>query len=134
MPTEPGDTMDTEKRGEGEGQTRYILFWGSTWLFKIALETTRRTGGFVSSKKRRRDAGTGPVTGANAVEGAAVHNEDNPTDMYASMRDTKMITQYRPILCCDFLNKDELVVVERPLVDVLLTLPPAYFKPKYGAS
>ncbi|KAI0374397.1 WD40 repeat-like protein [Pilatotrama ljubarskyi] len=28
----------------------------------------------------------------------------------------------------------ELVVVERPLVDVLAKLPPAYFKPKYGAS
>ena len=29
---------------------------------------------------------------------------------------------------------DELVVVERPLVDILLMLPPAYFKHKYGIS
>ena len=49
-------------------------------------------------------------------------------------RDDKLIMQYRPIACCDFLAKDELVVVERPLVDVLATLPPAYFKHKYGAS
>ncbi len=41
-----------------------------------------------------------------------------------------MITQYRPILCCDFLSKDELVIVE---VDVLMTLPPAYFRHKYGS-
>ena len=46
----------------------------------------------------------------------------------------KMVTHYRPILHVDFLGPGELVVVERPLVDVLATLPPAYFKPKYGLS
>lgn len=46
----------------------------------------------------------------------------------------KMVTHYRPILYVDFLGPGELVVVERPLVDVLATLPPAYFKPKYGVS
>jgi U3 small nucleolar RNA-associated protein 4 len=46
----------------------------------------------------------------------------------------KMITHYRPILYADFLAPGELVVVERPLVDVLATLPPAYFVHKYGAS
>lgn len=46
----------------------------------------------------------------------------------------KVVTHYRPILLVDFLDPGELVVVERPLVDVLATLPPAYFKPKYGAS
>lgn len=45
-----------------------------------------------------------------------------------------MITHYRPILYMDFLDAGELVVVERPLVDVLSELPPAYFKHKYGAS
>lgn len=93
------------------GKTRYILFWGATWLFKVSLDTSVRTGG----KKRRHE-----VVGADA--------EDK------QWRDCKMITHYRPIVCCDFLSKDELVVVERPLVDVLLTLPPAYFKHKYGAS
>jgi U3 small nucleolar RNA-associated protein 4 len=46
----------------------------------------------------------------------------------------KMITHYRPILFVDFLGAGELVVVERPLVDVLAGLPPAFFKHKYGAS
>ncbi|KAF8895039.1 WD40-repeat-containing domain protein [Gymnopilus junonius] len=82
--------------GGEQGKTRYVLFWGATWL--------------------RREV---PV---------AEENEER------QWRDYKMITQYRPILACDFLTKDELVVVERPLVDVLLTLPPAYFKHKYGAS
>ena len=45
-----------------------------------------------------------------------------------------MITHYRPVLHVDFLDSGELVVVERPLVDVLALLPPAYYKSKYGAS
>lgn len=44
----------------------------------------------------------------------------------------KLVTRYRPILCADFLEAGEIVIVERPLVDVLQSLPPAYFKPRYG--
>jgi U3 small nucleolar RNA-associated protein 4 len=46
----------------------------------------------------------------------------------------KLVTQYRQILLADFISPGELVVVERPLTDVLLNLPPAYYRPKYGAS
>ena len=98
-------------------KTRFILFWGATWLYKAALDMSVRTTG----KKRRRDAMNGTVTAAGG-------DEERP------WRDEKLIMQYRPIACCDFLARDELVVVERPLVDILATLPPAYFKYKYGAS
>lgn len=110
-----GVAFDPAVGGE-QGKTRYVLFWGATWLFKVSLDTTIRTGG----RKRRREMPI-PVPGA----------EENEEKQW---RDYKMITQYRPILACDFLSKDELIVVERPLVDVLLTLPPAYFRHKYGAS
>ena len=78
----------------------------------------------ITGKKRRRDAMNGFVTTPAGGGG----DEERP------WRDEKLIMQYRPIACCDFLAKDELVVVERPLVDILATLPPAYFKHKYGAS
>lgn len=97
-------------------KTRFIIFWGATWLFKAALDTSVR----VTGKKRRRDAINGTV--------AATGDEER------AWRDDKLIMQYRPIACCDFLTNDELVVVERPLVDILATLPPAYFRHKYGAS
>ena len=97
---------------------RFILFWGATWMFKVAMDTSVRVAG----KKRRRDV----------MNGAAIAAEGG--DEERLRRDDKLIMQYRPIACCDFLTKDELVVVERPLVDILATLPPAYFKHKYGAS
>ncbi|KAG1749712.1 WD40 repeat-like protein [Suillus paluster] len=52
----------------------------------------------------------------------------------ASERKLRMVTNYRPILALDFLGPGELVLVERPLVDVLSKLPPAFFKPKYGQT
>ncbi|KAJ7071242.1 WD40-repeat-containing domain protein [Mycena amicta] len=86
---------------------RSVLLWGSTWLCKLKLEPAAGSG----PGKRRREG--------DKIEPVA---DDN----------LKMITHYRPILHIDFLGPGELVVVERPLVDVLATLPPAYFVHKYG--
>jgi U3 small nucleolar RNA-associated protein 4 len=97
---------------------RYVLFWGSTWICKMKLNDP--TIGSVLSKKRRRES-------LKAAFSTQRLGED-------SQRDFKMVTHYRPILFVDFLAAGELVVVERPLVDVLAVLPPAYFKHKYGAS
>ena len=90
-----------------------MILWGSTWLCRVNLSEHMSKG----SKKRRR----------NSLKNPATPEEEGTGDF-------KMITHYRPILYVGFLAPGELVVVERPLVDVLATLPPAYFKPKYGAS
>ncbi|KAF9480459.1 WD40 repeat-like protein [Pholiota conissans] len=110
------------------GATRYILFWGATWLFKVSLDTTVRTGG----RKRRRDAPP-PTPGPLSTPGPVTHGPHG-LEEDKQWRDYKMVTTYRPIACCDFVGKDELVIVERPLVDVLLTLPPPFYKHKYGTS
>ncbi|KAK1229372.1 U3 small nucleolar RNA-associated protein [Marasmius sp. AFHP31] len=92
---------------------KYVVFWGATWLCKINLDVSQQ-----SSRKRRRT------------------KELSPEKQEAGQweQKVKMITQYRPLLLVDFVAEGELVVVERPLVDVLSTLPPAFFKHKYGAS
>ncbi|KAI0067866.1 WD40 repeat-like protein [Artomyces pyxidatus] len=89
------------------------MFWGSTWLCKVQFDAPVGWGGF--HKKRRR--------GQNANEGTQERTQN-----------FKLFTQYRQILLAEFMAPGELVVVERPLVDVLAKLPPAYFKPKYGAT
>ncbi|KDN51518.1 hypothetical protein RSAG8_00063, partial [Rhizoctonia solani AG-8 WAC10335] len=47
-----------------------------------------------------------------------------------------IVTKFRQVLLVDLCEGGdaEMVIVERPLVDLLATLPPAYLKPKYGAS
>ncbi|KAF7339657.1 WD-REPEATS-REGION domain-containing protein [Mycena sanguinolenta] len=83
-------------------------------LKATSLDDSGRSG----NKKRRREGDSGPQIDAVSEDHA----------------NFKMVTHYRPILFIDFLAPRELVVVERPLVDVLATLPPAYFAHKYGAS
>ncbi|KAG7099464.1 hypothetical protein E1B28_001314 [Marasmius oreades] len=95
----------------------YVVFWGATWLCKINLDDP---GSIQASRKRRRESAKGG-------------SPQNPDSSHWEKR-VKMITQYRPLLLVDFIAEGELVVVERPLVDVLGTLPPAFFKHKYGAS
>ncbi|RDB28866.1 U3 small nucleolar RNA-associated protein 4 [Hypsizygus marmoreus] len=99
------------------GAPRYALFWGSTWICKLSFNEAAVSG---MNRKRRRES-------VKLAPPVAWGDESSPVDF-------KMITHYRPILHVDFLERGELLVVERPLVDVLSGLPPAYFKHKYGAS
>jgi U3 small nucleolar RNA-associated protein 4 len=85
-----------------------------------------QTGGTLS-KKRMRETVLVP-SGGDSAQKVEVSLEEHQSHNF------KMVTHYRPILHVDFLGPGELVVVERPLVDILARLPPAYFKPKYGAS
>ena len=96
---------------EDLSSTGYAVFWSSTWICKLALKNSTLNG---SNKKRRREI-------------PSAKDDDSSNDL-------KMITHYRPILFVGFLDVGELVVVERPLMDVLSELPPAYFRHKYGTS
>ncbi|KAJ3919467.1 WD40 repeat-like protein [Lentinula edodes] len=95
---------------------RFAVFWGSTWLCKINFDDGPMKSDDFSRKRRRENY----KLQKNNHEGLE--------------EQLKLITQYRPILFVDYLGPGELIVVERPLIDVLATLPPAYFRHKYGAS
>lgn len=98
---------------------RSLLLWGSTWICKIHLEGST---GRPSQKRRRQSTGTG--VGQQQRRGA---DEDESNSNF------RVVSKYRQVVAVDFLSPGELVVVERPLADILHTLPPAYFKPKYGS-
>ncbi|KAF8922314.1 WD40-repeat-containing domain protein [Mucidula mucida] len=99
--------------------TKYALLWGSTWMCKIPMDGSSTSGG--SSKKRQRRE-------------SLKRNLASTASADPQRTELKMITRYRPILFAEFIAPGELLVVERPLVDILAALPPAYFKQKYGAS
>ena len=115
--------------------SRKVLFWGFTWMCSVRLDSPAGWGGF--SKKRRREYKT---TGSGGSEqhpnvGKARGNT-SAEDQGGQGQPTNftIITHYRPLLFVDFLDCGEMVVVERPLVDVMSAMPPAFFKPKYGSS
>ncbi|KAL5495652.1 UTP4 [Sanghuangporus weigelae] len=138
----------TSSVGSSEDDARHALFWGATWLCRVSLDAPVGWGDF--AKKRRRDGSsqklsskskgksktkTGSSAGANrapvvVAEGGEVDAGSESEE--ESMSNFKLVTRYRPILRVDFLDAGELLVVERPLLDVLRNLPPAFFKPKYG--
>lgn len=121
----------------GEGSKRRALFWGSTWMCSVKLDAPVGWGGF--SKKRRRKSIEGASSLAPSFSTPTAKQQvdissGDPRQPQQPQNFT-MVTNYRPILLAEFLSVGgELVVVERPLVDVLAKLPPSYFKPKYGAS
>lgn len=114
-----GNGAGTNSMGAG-----VLFMWGATWICKVQLDAPIGWSGF--NKKRRRKANQ-----LAATQGVA---EGQPGQQREGEDNFKLVTHYRPILYAGFLERGELVVVERPLVDVLAKLPPAYFKPKYGVS
>jgi U3 small nucleolar RNA-associated protein 4 len=116
----PGPDADVERR---------VLLWGSSWMCKVKLAAPLGLVG--PSKKRRRESRRHSVVAnavtQNSVETSLVtrNTEDDPN--------FHLVTRYRPLLLVDYVGPGELLVVERPLVDLLSTLPPAYFKATYGS-
>ena len=113
------------RRREKPARRGAALFWGASWLCRVQLDAGVAFGGF--DKKRRwggqKPAVRPPPNFKGAEDGGGLQ-QDN----------FKLVTHYRPILFVDFIAPGELVVVERPLVDILAKLPPAFFKAKYGAT
>ena len=107
------------------------IFWGSTWLCRVKLDEGTTYGGFDKKRKWKGAQAARPPPSVKVTGTSAVAPEE-PTKV--AQRNFKLVTHYRPLLFVDFMGPAELLVVERPLVDVLAKLPPAFFKPKYGAT
>ncbi|KAG8747670.1 U3 small nucleolar RNA-associated protein [Ceratobasidium sp. 414] len=106
----------------GSGSKRKMYVWSATWLARFDVpnpsagallkQPAVSSQGEAQEKKKRKRT-------------TAVEDGEEPFGI---------VTKFRPVLLVDFCEEGEMVVVERPLVDLLATLPPAYHKPKYGAS
>ena len=115
--------------------SRKALFWGFTWMCSVKLDSPAGWGGF--SKKRRREhkaiqngASQPHVNISRAKANVSAEDQKSQTQP----KNFTVLTYYRPLLFVDFLDCGEMIVVERPLVDVMSSMPPAFFKPKYGSS
>lgn len=97
-------------------EEKTVLLWGATWICKTKLDVVTAA----SPRKRQRS------NSHARIEFSANRKSEN--DAF------NMITRYSSILHVGLIGSQELVIVERPLMDVMGILPPAYFKPKYGQT
>lgn len=114
-----GDATQAHSEGVPSSQPAAV-FWGSTWLCKLRLDWI---GQHTGRRKRRKSRAQRPLPSNSDVQTST-----------GEARDVRIITHYRSILALDFLKTGELLMVERPLIDMLSKLPPAFFKPKYGRT
>lgn len=112
------------------GGTRKMYIWAANWLARIDVATPK-VDALLKTPVGPANPGAEKKLGKKA---ALKRKRGEGDDAFA------MVTKFRPVLMVDFCTPSleggeaEMVIVERPLVDLLATLPPAYLKSKYGAS
>ena len=114
--------------------SRKALFWGFTWMCSVKLDSPVGWGGFSKKRKRERKTTTNGMSTPRKNVGKAQSGSAEDQNGQTHPKNFAVLTQYRPLLFVDFLDCGEMVVLERPLVDVMSAMPPAFFKPKYGSS
>lgn len=98
--------------------SRAIYAWGSSWICKLDLDPVSTVSSTARRKRNREDT----KSVSDREEGKL------------EKQTFEVCTRYRNIISVSFLGSKELLVVERPITDVLQLLPPAFFRPKYGAA
>jgi U3 small nucleolar RNA-associated protein 4 len=98
------DAMDVSEASLDS--SKEVIAWGSSWMCKIPLDKR------MAARKRLRD-----TDGDDGTDGG---------------RTGTVTMRYRNMLAVGFVGGDELVVVEKPVMDVMQKLPAAYFRARYG--
>ncbi|KAG9056209.1 U3 small nucleolar RNA-associated protein [Serendipita sp. 407] len=131
----PKDTRPMETNIHGQGKGQGVVVWGANWTCRFRVHPVMTSTG--GEKRRREEEEEGAEEEQRAEDemeseeelGGAAVKEDGKKPSTAQFQ---LVDRYRNLLGVQFLNAEELVIIERPLLDVLSTLPPAYFKAKYG--
>lgn len=120
--------------GKADGSARNVILWGATWVLRVRLASPAAA----NSKKNKKKRALAAAAAAAAVTAeVAQPDEDADVDMDAPAKDDtgrfKLTQTFRPLIGLGFVGEDELVVVERPWLDLVKDLPASYFKAgKYG--
>lgn len=115
---------------------RKMYVWSATWLARFDVPTPSSSA-LVKTPPRPESSPTADRAPLKRKRGKAAAQAEGEADEAFAIEN-----KFRPVLLVDFCApvdgeenaQGEMVIVERPLVDLLATLPPAYLKPKYGAS
>ena len=110
---------------------RTVLVWGASWIckFRIGYDVQAQR----TSRKRRRGRDEDEEESDHEPEAVPSGlDEGEEGEGKGPEMGLEVWTKYRNMLSVDFFDSKEMVIVERPFMDVMSKLPPAYFKFKYG--
>lgn len=93
-------------------QPQHLYVWGPTWLCKIDMQHAV-TSEAVSKRKWTK-------------------SKDNQDSERMDDRNFQITRKYQPMLLLDFIDGEEMVIVERPFFTMASSLPPSYYRPRYG--
>ena len=115
----------------GAPSVRTVLLWGASWICKFRIGNDVQAQ--VTSRKRRRGRDE-DEEGSDHEPEAVPSGLDDGGEGEGKWPEMglEVWTKYRNMLAVDFFDSKEMVIVERPFMDVMSKLPPAYFKFKYG--
>lgn len=112
-----------------------VILWSSSWVCSInlsldAIRTSTpaaKTEGLTAAQRKKRVRDYYVKAAKNKGEA------DGQWQTYAGPQDDFKITnKYKPVLGLEFLGRDEIMLVERPLADFADQLPQAFFSKRYG--
>lgn len=120
-----------------------VLMWGGSWVVKVRLggglgSNGGPNGSGLSKRAKRKLAGAGGGGGAGAEGGGSPANPTTNVSTSTSSTGSQeerftVLKDYRSLLGVEFVGERELVLVERPWLDLVASLPPSYFKGgRYG--
>ncbi|KAB5592618.1 U3 small nucleolar RNA-associated protein [Ceratobasidium theobromae] len=119
------------------GCKRKMYVWSANWLARFDVAAPSPSALLESPPPWSESDAAETEVGQRAA--GSKRKRGNPSGQAGEA--FAIVNKFRPVLLVDFCapvdgtaGQDEMVIVERPLVDLLATLPPAYLKPKYGAS
>ncbi|CED84141.1 WD40 repeat protein [Phaffia rhodozyma] len=111
---DPNGTFADRKEG-------LVLMWGATWTCRVQLSNGQQKQPRKKAKRNQNGDEKEAIAIPDADQSAAEANK-------AQQRMYKLGEIYRPVIGLDYIGPSELVVVERPRLDLVKNLPPSYFK------
>jgi U3 small nucleolar RNA-associated protein 4 len=114
-------------------QQNRAWMWGSAWVAFINLEENLPVPNV--PKRKRESFSNKARSHAITADGDEEAATELVTTSNASLKGKFWITlKYRPLLMFDLMNDTELVVVERPTMDMLseADIPPPFYAKEYG--
>ncbi|KAI9027231.1 WD40-repeat-containing domain protein [Phycomyces nitens] len=101
------------------GSPDKMVLYGSTYLAQVDLKNTVPKSGKHQKRKFNEDT----KASGEQTKGAEVEK---------AFTDVQIAHKYQQILYCGFLDRNSMVMIERPKFSVLEKLPPSYYKAQFG--